>query len=160
MKKYKSLFEVEHLRDKLAKNNKLNEFRKTYSKNYPELTNLNTKQFWNSNLDSLQSLKNQDGMTKDRIKTAVKFLPSSSTTVLDIGVGFGYLEEKLHKNKNLNLFGNDIASKSITRIKNKFKGEYRVNSIYSLSYPKNKFDAIFILEVLEHIPPSKLFKVL
>ena len=156
----KKPFLVERARQILATINDLETLRKTYTIKYAEIKNLNTSSFWNKKVSDKTSWEKQDGMTRDRVKTAFKFLPSSVKKVLDIGAGNGFVEELLTQNKNIRIFGNDISSAAVKNLKKKFKGEFRKESIYKMKFPKKTFDAIFVLEVLEHIPPSKVFNVL
>jgi len=156
----KKPFLVERARQILASINDLETLRKTYAVKYAEIKNLNTSSFWNKKLSDKKNLEKQDGMTRDRIKTAFKFLPRSVKKVLDIGAGNGFVEELLIQDKNIKIFGNDISAAAVKKLKNKFKGEFRKESVYKMRFPKKTFDAIFALEVLEHIPPSKVFNVL
>ena len=80
--------------------------------------------------------------------------------ILDIGAGHGYLEEALSKRTMLDIYANDFSVEGVKNLKKRFKGKFSVQSIYKLSYPKDVFDCIFVLEVLEHIPPSKILSVL
>lgn len=156
----KKPFLVERARQISATLNDLESLRRTYNSNFAEIKNLNTASFWNKQMAGKVNLKDQDGMTKDRIRTAFKFLPRTARRILDIGAGHGLVEEFLSKNKEIKLFGNDISSEAIKDLKRKFKGKFVKESVYKMKYKNNFFDAIFMLEVLEHIPPSRLFKVL
>ena len=151
----KKPFLVEKARQILASINDLETLKKTYNSEYAEVKNLNTFSFWNEALSNKTNLEKQDGMTKDRVKTAFKFLPRSTRNVLDIGAGNGFIEE-LISNKNIKIFGNDISGTAVKNLKNKFKGEFRKESVYKMRYPKKSFDVIFALEVLEHIPPIRI----
>lgn len=151
-------FKVEKCRQILAKEGNSNDLKKTYSGPFSEITNLNTSSFWNERLDGSSVLANQDGMTRDRIRAAFSCLPKSVRRVLDVGVGYGFIEEYLPK--DIEIYGNDISNIAIKNIKNKFKGNFRKESVYSMKYSKGFFDAVFMLEVLEHIPPSKILLIL
>lgn len=155
----KKPFLVEKARQILSSINDLDSLRKTYNLQYAEIRNLNTASFWNRKLSKEANLEKQDGMTQDRVKTAFRFLPRNAKKILDIGVGNGFIEELLSR-KNIKIFGNDISSFSIKNLKNKFKGQFRKESIYKMKYPKKSFDTIFALEVLEHVPPNKIFQIL
>lgn len=152
-------FLVERARQILASINELSLLKKTYNSKFAEIKNLNTSSFWNSKLSQETNLENQDGMTKDRVKTAFGFLPRSAKKILDVGAGNGYVEELL-SGKDIKIFGNDISDVSIKNLKNRFKGQFRKESIYRMKYPKRSFDTVFALEVLEHVPPSKIFNLL
>lgn len=153
-------FLAERARQILASMNDLRALKNTYNSNYAEIKNFNTPSFWNKRLSDKTSLGKQDGMTKDRVKTAFKFFPKNAKKILDIGTGYGFVEELLSYNKNIKIFGNDISGVAIKILKNKFIGKFRKESIYNMKYSKDFFDVIFMLEILEHIVPSKTFKVL
>lgn len=155
----KKPFLVERARQILASINDLNSLRKIYSPKYAEIKNLNTSSFWNNKLSKESEFEKQDGMTKDRVMTAFKFLPRNAKKALDIGAGNGFIEELLSQ-KNIKIFGNDISGVSVKNLKNKFKGQFRKESIYKMKYSRKSFDAIFALEVLEHVPPTKIFNLL
>lgn len=153
-------FLVEKARQVLAQKNDQQTLKVMYLKKMPEINNLNSSSFWDKKFIEESDLRRQDGMTKDRIRVAYKFLPQSAKKVLDIGAGHGFIEELLSKNKKTEVFANDISGASVKKLKKKFKGEFRKESIYEMIYPKKIFDAIFLLEVLEHIPPSSSLTIL
>lgn len=155
----KKPFLIERVRQILASINDLDSLKNTYNRKYAEINNLNTPTFWNDKLIGISELQKQDGMTKDRVRAAFKLLPADAQKVLDIGAGMGFIEELLSY-KNIKIFGNDISSISVNYLKSKFKGQFRKESIYEMEYSRNFFDAVFALEVLEHIPPSKIFNLL
>lgn len=156
----KNPFRIEEYRNILAVKKDYEELRKWYKASLPEIPNLNTAKFWDKKLKVNQELKNQDGMTQNRIKTVESFIDEKAKKVLDIGAGHGYLEEYLVKKRNLKLTANDFSKESVEHLKERFKGDFVVQSIYRLKYKKNYFDTAFTLEVLEHIPPKKIFSVL
>ena len=123
--------------------------------------NLNTGKFWDKKIKEERLLLENDPMTRDRIKTAYGFFPKRrKLKILDIGAGYGFIEELLAKNKDLKIYGNDISPEAIKNLKKKFKGNFKEESIYNMHYESNFFDVIFALEVLEHIPASKINSVL
>lgn len=155
-------FLIEEYRRKVAVKKDYLLLKKLYSSNYAEISDLNSKEFWDEKLERVQVLKEQDGMTKARICGVLSLLPKRAQKVLDIGTGYGFIEEVFHKKKpNLDVFGFDISSQAVKSLNKRFKGDFRVGSIYKIPFKDSlKFDAILALEVLEHIPPSKIFDVL
>lgn len=153
-------FTVEDYRRILAEKGELQLLKKTYMSSFPEIKDINTPEMWDEAFKDIGDIEDQDGMTKDRVKIAYKFLPSTCNKILDIGAGAGFIEEYLIKNRNLQIYGNDFSDISIKKLRWKFKGIFERQSIYDLKYSSNFFDCIFILEVLEHIPPSRVFSVL
>ena len=156
----KNPFEIEKKRQEFASESRLNELKTLYHSSYASIKNLNTGEFWDERIDERTDHIPPDGMTKDRIKTTYKFLPKGVRRVLDIGVGYGYVEKLLSKNTNIEIFGNDISPNAIKNLKKRFKGKFKLESLYEMKYKSEFFDAIFMLEVLEHVPPSKTFGLL
>lgn len=161
--KYIKAFELEYERDKLAKNNLLIELVDTYRKGIPEIPNLNFGNKWDE-LNRVNIDKFTNPMAYHRINIAHDFIPFDKYRhkLLDIGFGQGALEEKLHKsNKCSELWGIDISKKSVSDKKIKYpKWKFIIGDITKVNLPKNYFDYIVVLEVLEHINPSKILTVL
>ena len=159
--KIKTPFEVEDLRTKLAIKRAYNGFKKTYSDEYPEIKANNSNRFWNAKFKTLTKFKELDGMTKDKINTIVKFLPNETSRILDLGIGQGYLEQRLKEvEKNYEFYGIDISEKAIIRLKKKFKGKFTIGDVLKIKkyYKKGYFDAIVAIELIEHISPRKIFR--
>lgn len=152
-------FMLEQLRDVLASNSYYKELKKFYTKEYPEIEDLNNQKFWNERLFSNEILKNQDGMTRNRIKITESMIPKNARKILDIGIGHGFVEE-LICDRNIELYGIDISDKSVKNLQKKFSGNFSVQSIYKMKFYKNSFNVVLALEVLEHIPPSRILNVL
>ncbi len=155
-----SSFEVEKCRQILAQIGDFKTLKEMYGSSIVEIESSNTPSFWNKKLDKILYLKDQDGMTRERVRIAFGFVPKNTKRILDVGAGYGFVEEFLSTNENVEIFGNDISDKAIDNLKKRFKGNFRVESIYKMSYPKSFFDVALMLEILEHIPPSKTFNIL
>ena len=72
----------------------------------------------------------------------------------------GYVVELVSKDKQKEIYANDFSKISVENLKKRYKGNFSLQSVYDLKYPKNFFDVVLALDVLEHIPSSKTFKVL
>ncbi len=158
--KFKNPFSVEDYRNNLAEKRNIRLFKKTYVSISPEINNLNSGKFWNKIFKNNSTFKDQDSMTKEKINTAISFLPAVHSKILDLGIGQGYLEERLKERKlEYKIYGIDISSTSIKRAKRMFKGEFKLGDVMQINkhYKPNSFDAIVALELIEHIPPSKVF---
>jgi 2-polyprenyl-3-methyl-5-hydroxy-6-metoxy-1,4-benzoquinol methylase len=153
-------FEIEKKRQKFALENRFDELEKLYQSSHASIENLNTGEFWDERIDENIDHTPPDGMTRDRIEVTYKFLPKGVRKILDIGAGYGYVEKLLSKNKDIEIFGNDISPNAIKNLKKRFKGSFKLESLYEMNYKSEAFDAIFMLEVLEHVPPSKTFGLL
>lgn len=155
-----SAFKIEFQRQKLASKKDLVRLKSLYGLELPEIKNLNSSEFWDEIYADERDLNTQDGMTKDRIKTAVSFIPKGQQRILDIGAGMGYVEELISKDKKNEIYANDFSKISVENLKKRYKGNFSLQTVYGLKYPRILFDAVFFLEILEHIPPSKTFGVL
>lgn len=153
-------FFVEDLRKVLSSKKQFKEFVKTYSNNYSQIKNPNTKRFWNTKFLKPISFREQDKMTQDKINTIIDWLPEDKFNLLDIAIGQAYIEERLvERNKDFNLYGIDISSTAIKRVQKKYKGDFIVGDIFNIGslYDKDQFDIIIALELIEHISPHKIF---
>lgn len=153
-------YKIEKLRQSLASKNKLNKLKTLYNKSNAEIPNINTSSFWDQRIERNFDHVPEKGMTNERINIAYKFMPKIINNVLDIGAGYGYIENLICKNESINVYANDISENAITNLKRRFKGNFKLESVYAMKYRSHMFDVIFMLEVLEHIPPSKTFKIL
>ncbi len=158
--KPKTPFEVEDLRTKLAIKNRYDAFIKTYSAEYPEVKAENTNVFWNKKFKVPTTFSELDPMTKEKINTIISFLPNKKIRILDLGIGQGYLEQKLQQiGKNYEIWGIDISKKAISQAKEKFKGKFNIGNVLKIKnyYERNFFDVIVAIELIEHISPRKNF---
>ena len=155
----KNPFVVEDLRDKLALKKDYKNFKKTYSSKYPEIKAVNTNVFWNEKFKEPQNYDSLDLMTKEKIDTIISFLPNRKTRILDLGVGQGYLEQRLQEiGRGYELYGIDISEKAIARLNETFKGSFNVGDVLEIKsyYKNNYFDVIVAVELTEHISPRKI----
>lgn len=153
-------FELEYLRNRLAKDGKIKELLSTYIRNNPEIPNTNFGKKWDKlNIDID---KQCNPMAFDRISSLAKYITGENLKILDFGFGQGALEEELYKTKsNSSLIGVDISPKSVDKARKKFKKwNFIVGGIEKLNKYKNYFDYIVCSEVLEHISPSNILSTL
>lgn len=154
-------FEIEQLRDKLARNNKYKLLYKTYSSIYSEIKDLNSRDFWDKKLESDKNRMNECSIFIDKIEKVINFLKNKKGKMLNIGFGNGLLEKKLEKsNENLELFGIDISGYAVKKMSKRLTGEYRLGNIIRIPFKSFAFDYIIALDVLEHIRPSETLKAL
>lgn len=159
----KNQFKIEKCRQILAESSDLFSLRKLYRKSLPEIKNVNTEEFWNAKFISIQNFNNQDPITKDRIRTAASLIPRNAKKILDVAAGYGFLEEHIfHHRKDISsgLYGFDISSNSVRLLNKRFGDRFKRGSVYKPPFGKGSFDVVLALEILEHIPPSKVFAVL
>ncbi len=158
-------FRLDKKRHKLANSWDLEKLKKTYTKTkIKKITNPNTGKFWNICIIKAPKFSKIDKMTKKRIKTAsdLVHLYSKGRNILNIGAGYGYLEETLFKyrKKRYRLHGIDISSECVKKLRSQFKGEFKKASATNIPFVKDKFDFILILEVLEHLTDDQVFEAL
>lgn len=152
---------IEDARRVLAQNKDYKKLLSLYNSTFMELSDRNTKLFWDPKLENISSLKDQDSMTKARIYGVLSLLPQRTQKILDIGAGYGFIEEVFHNKKlKFKLFGFDISPQAVKNLNERFQGDFRVGSVYKIPFNGLKFDAVLALEVFEHIPPSKIFSVI
>lgn len=112
--------------------------------------NPNTADFWDALVEKVGSILPEDYITKDRIKLITNLIPNLNIKVLDIGVGYGFLEKELVKS-NISVYGIDISFNSIFRAKCLHKGIFIVASAKAIPFKDNFFDVVCLPEVLEHL---------
>jgi len=149
-------FKIDKKRNLLALQNKTVELKESYKT--AKIENPNTSAFWNQHIDRASSFNFLDGMTKDRIKTAAKFVRRKSRKFLDIGLGYGFFEKEMKKKKrDIKFYGIDISKNAINTIKKSVKGIFKEGSILKIPFNKKSFDTVVALEVLEHIMANETF---
>jgi len=154
----KTAYIVEKERQLYARGSNLKKLKGMYSDKFLTIEDLNKPKFWDERYANKNQLSYQDSMTRARINEVKNLIPDDKKIILDIGAGLGWVEELLDNSKKV--YANDFSSEAVDYLKKNFKGIFKIQSIYNLKYKENFFDVILLLEVLEHIPPSKLFKVL
>ena len=150
----KEMFDLDDLRTRLILEKKERKFLRSYSQKI-NLKNINTGIFWS---EKLKKGYKKNPMKLDRIRRVAKLIEKKPGNLLNIGVGDGDLESnlKVHKFKKI---GVDITLDGLKKANknNEFFGVCA--SIHDLPF-KTKFEVITVLEVLEHLFFTKIFKVL
>lgn len=92
---------------------------------------------------------------------SVRLIPRWSRRVLEVGVGAGHALRLLPAAlPEAALYGIDLSEKIVERISREIRGTFAVSSIEGLPWRGIMFDAILMLEVLEHIEAPRTFAVL
>lgn len=159
----KNPFELEKKRAQLAEKGKYKELVKTYEKKYEEIKDLNTPRFWDLLNKREHVSRKSNPIAYDRLKRVVELIKDDSS-VLNAGAGSGDLEELVFNKlvvMNLDWYGIDISSKSIETLQKKFpKASFKTGDIKEMKLKNKFFDYVVLMEILEHIQPSKTFKAL
>ncbi len=155
---YSIAFELEQRRAKLAHIGKYKELKKLYNSKLPEIPNLNTPVFWDKRNSERTNLRTNNPMAYHKYEKVVRMI-SKVESVLNIGAGSGEVEKRVFgKNDKSEWYGTDISPQSIKNLKKNFpKGKFIKENITKLPFKKNRFDAVIVLDVLEHISPKNIF---
>lgn len=152
-------FRLEELRSQLAEAKDYSELKKTYSPKLPEISDQNTPKLWDKLNFELKDIKAQNPMMWDRINTVAGMIPKGVNKVLDVGFGGALLEDIVAD--SYDWYGIDISPKSVKTSSGKHPDKhFQVGQITNLKFPKNYFDCVLVLEVMEHILPRLTFKAL
>lgn len=156
MNNIKLYFEIERKRDGLAKEDNQDLFIKTYKK-APVLKNDNRKSFWNVRIRRQYAQLLQSPIYKNKITLVTKIVSKVKGNVLDVGFGYGHIEEKLKTQENIHIYGIDISNYAVKRMRRKTNGHFRAGNILNIPHESSSFDCVLVLDVIEHIPPDKTF---
>jgi cyclopropane fatty-acyl-phospholipid synthase-like methyltransferase len=81
--------------------------------------------------------------------------------VLDIGIGAGHAINYLSQRfPEADLYGIDVSEQAVRHVASRFRGNFAVGKIENLPWGDIQFDAILMLEVLEHIQVTRTFRIL
>jgi ubiquinone/menaquinone biosynthesis C-methylase UbiE len=96
-----------------------------------------------------------------RIQQVIKHLDPKKL-LLNLGVGRGKLEALLYKKyPKLKYTGTDITRKTLKSLQKEYSNwKFQYAELGQLPFPKESFDQVLLLEVLEHIKPSETFETL
>lgn len=113
---------------------------------------LNSYKFWNLKIRSNYKKIIVSPIYIHKINIVSDILKKSSGKILDIGLGYGHLEDLLvKKNSHLKLYGIDISDTAIKNANEKYKGKFVVGRSKKLPFRSSIFDAVVALDVLEHL---------
>lgn len=117
----------------------------------------NTRKFWNKKIKESKSELFSSPIYLHKNKQVSRYISGYSGRLLDVGVGYGFIEELItKKNKNLKIFGIDISDYSINNIKKKVKGVFKVASVSRIPFKNDYFGIVIALDILEHLTNSTL----
>jgi len=158
-------FKIEKIRHTLATNRKFDQLVKTYrsTNSYPEIFDLNTSVLWDKLNWKSPLPPEQNPMAYDRVKIVAGLIPIGYQRILNIGFGSGDLENEIFKSQaaNYDWEGIDISLKSVKNLQRKYpRRKFMIGDVTKLKTPQNPYDGVIIMEVLEHIRPSKILYVL
>lgn len=150
-------FRIEELRQELVQKGDFSGFKKTYLGKFPEIKDLNKKQFWNTRMLTDRSLLKSNHIYQDKIRIVCRYLQTKKGKLLDIGFGWGILEKKIENYSNLDVSGIDISTEAVNYANKNLKGQFITASIFKIPFKNNEFDVIVALDIIEHIRPTMVF---
>lgn len=116
---------------------------------------LNSKNFWDNKIIENYDTIATSPIYKDKLRIVLKFIKNKSGDILDVGIGYGHLEQLLTKEKSaLKLYGVDISKVSVNNATEKYKGIFLQAKAQKLPFSNSKFDVAVALDVLEHLSSS------
>lgn len=125
------------------------------------MDNPNTPALWDKILVVQNKELLESSFYLDKIGKVTAFLQSKNGKFLDIGFGSGNLEREVVKQGlDLEIYGIDFSPQTVARAKKTIKGSFYVANIYKLPFKSGYFDVVAVLDVLEHIEPSKTKKAI
>jgi 2-polyprenyl-3-methyl-5-hydroxy-6-metoxy-1,4-benzoquinol methylase len=96
-----------------------------------------------------------------RNEMTIKLVPWDVKKVLEVGIGRGYAVDGLsRKSPDLEIYGTDISEKAVQHASTSYRGHFAVAELGQVPWEGLEFDAILILEVLEHVEAPRTFAVL
>ncbi|MEK7550910.1 MAG: class I SAM-dependent methyltransferase [Patescibacteria group bacterium] len=125
------------------------------------MKNINTVSFWNKKIIRGESLLLRSPIYLDKNKIVERYFRDLRGRLLDIGLGYGVLENLLKDRiHSLKFFGIDISPVSVKKVSKIVQGEFVVASAMKIPFQDMFFDYVVVLDVLEHFYPKELTKVL
>lgn len=91
---------------------------------------------------------------RKQLQNLSRYMDIKNKRVLDIGTGNGYLLEVL-KEMDADCYGTDISKYSVQIAGEKFPGKVQCGRLETLDMNDQKFDIVFLTDVLEHFSAPK-----
>lgn len=129
--------------------------------------NKNSPLFWDRKLVNKLDVIRRSPIYKDKIRIVFNNIENIQCNLLDIGVGYGILEQIIYlKKQRIKIHGLDFAKNTITKLQKMKIGNFRVSKVNNLNYQNNFFKYVLVLDVFEHISQnealnlmSKIYKI-
>lgn len=158
-----NFFAIERQRSALAKEKAFKKLLATYSKKYPYISDENSAKLWDKLNREHNTSCSTNPMEMDKLHTVARNLSQSTGNILNIGFGSGNLEAVISQKigmRNFRWEGIDISVKSVKDAQKKYKGcRFYTGDIRTYKLKNQYYDVVLALEVLEHIQPFELIKV-
>lgn len=116
------------------------------------LNKLNSPDIWDKLIAKNFEYLPDSHIYRYKNKIVLGILEKTCGPVLDVGFGYGYIEEMAQKLHFKNLFnGIDISPYAVKRARQKLKGIYKLGNIAHIPFGDSSFNTVVVLDVLEHI---------
>lgn len=122
--------------------------------------NPNTTQFWNKEIRKNKTRISRSPVFIHKNDIVMQGLSTISGRILNIGIGYGLIEERLQNNKNIQLHAIDISDEAIKYAKKRFKGNFKVASSVNIPFKNSYFSCVLVLDVLEHLNDDQLSRTM
>ncbi|MEK7169154.1 MAG: class I SAM-dependent methyltransferase [Patescibacteria group bacterium] len=122
-----------------------------------DLFDPNTPTFWDKKISFHKNNIFKSPIYRHKNKLVFHIIKKIKGNILDIGVGYGFIENLILKhNLSLNIYGIDISKYAIQTVSKRIEGTFRVGSVLKIPFKSNLFDVILVLDILEHISKSNI----
>ncbi len=149
----------ELLRARLADHGLYDRLAMTYKSQRHFFLDRNSAEFWD---DIFESGYVHHPMAESRENIIVNLIDNKKN-ILNIGVGRGFLEQRLFNlyGNNVDYFGTDITPVTINKLRKSFpRHKFILCDPWRLPFDDSSRSQVMLLEVLEHIKPKDTFKLL
>lgn len=148
---FRQWLESEEQRKKLARTGRLEKLRELYNDGAVHLPGINSSLKWD--FYSFRDFDHIDKITAARIQAVIEHVPLTAR-VLDYGCGYGYvLGQAMSRKREWQYTGIDFSVKFISKLNRKYPQARFIAGDLS-AVEDNSFDAVLLLEILEHIPSN------
>jgi len=152
-------FAMEDARGHVGATGSLDRLTRLYDPAYAYLREGHVERLWEDTL-----LGDKDSIpehTAWRNVESVGLVPTTARRILEIGPGLGYAIPLLRERcPSAEYYAVDLSAKTIESLTSRHCGNFAVAPIEDLPWKDVKFDAILMLEVLEHIEAPRTFGAL
>jgi 2-polyprenyl-3-methyl-5-hydroxy-6-metoxy-1,4-benzoquinol methylase len=150
---------MEEARKQAAKLGAGETLRQLYEPEYAFLRQGQVQVLWDDLL--LHNKDHTPEFTLWRNKMSVKLVPTGTKRLLEVGIGMGHaLQNMVQRLPKVEIYGTDISEQAVLRASARFKGNFAVADLGEMPWQGQTFDAIVMLEVLEHVEVPRTFGVL
>ncbi len=152
-------FAMEDARGRAAANGSFDRLSRLYDRNYAYLREGHVSRLWEDTL-----LGDKDPIPEFsawRNLQSVGLVPKTARRIMEIGPGVGHSIPLLRERcPSADYYAADLSEKTVERLAERHRGTFAVAAIEDLPWKHVTFDAILMLEVLEHVEAPRTFRVL